>query len=98
MKLSKRTKIKVFKFIDDNSSSSDTDIPVLIEDKINEFINSSEVETVVDIKMTTQIRNIFIRSGGETRSCSDKTDIDIYYTIIYIPKPEPVLKTSLPSQ
>ena len=83
MKVCKKPKIKVIKFIDDNTSPFNTGV---IEKEVNEFINSNEVVSIIDIKINTELRHMYIRSGGNSALCSDKTDINLYYTIIYIPK------------
>ncbi len=82
MKNYKKTKIKVFKFVDTNSEYT---LDKTIEPTINEFINSAEVSSVIDIKVNTEIINHYITSGGSCSHSSNKTDIAIYYTIIYIP-------------
>lgn len=82
MKNYRKTKIKVFKFVDTNGEFT---LDKEIEDTINGFINSDEVSSVVDIKVNTEIRNHYITSGGSSSHSSNKTDISIYYTIIYIP-------------
>ena len=82
MKTSKKTKIKAFKFVDPNGEFA---LDKEIESTINGFINSDEVSSVIDIKVNTEIINHYIISGGSCSHSSNKTDIAIYYTIIYIP-------------
>ena len=82
MKNYKKTKIKVFKFVDTNSEFT---LDKEIESTINGFINSDEVSSFVDIKVNTEIRNHYVTAGGSSCHTSNKTDIAIYYTIIYIP-------------
>ena len=82
MKNYKKTKIKVFKFVDTNSEFT---LDKTIEPTINGFINSDEVSSVVDIKVNTEIINHYITAGVSSSHSSNKTDIAIYYTIIYIP-------------
>ena len=85
MKVCKKPKIKVFKVVDPNGESG-SEMPKKIEDIINSFINSDEVASVVDIKINTEIQNHYIVCGGSSVHTSHKTDINIYYTVIYIPK------------
>lgn len=85
MKAKKIQKIKVFKFYDNNNSDIDySEIEKEIEKKINKFINSDEVESVIDIKINTPLENLYIKTGPSYH-CSGSTSIAIYYTVIYYP-------------
>lgn len=81
MRAKKIQKIKVFKFIDCNNNSKITDN---IQETINKFINSDEVESIIDIKVNTQLENLFVKTGNSYH-CSGTTNISIYYTILYYP-------------
>ena len=84
MRAKKLQKIKVFKFIDNNSNEV-LEFRTHIENTINEFINSDEVESVIDIKINTELKNLSLYTGGNYGHSSKDTYINIYYTIIYYP-------------
>ena len=85
MRAKKLQKIKVFKFIDNNSNEV-LEFRTHIENTINEFINSDEVESVIDIKINTELKDLSLYiSGGNYGHPSKNTHINIYYTIIYYP-------------
>lgn len=84
MRTKKLQKIKVFKFIDNNSNEVST-FRIYIENTINDFINSDEVESVIDIKINTELNDLSLYTGGNYGHPSKNTNINIYYTIIYYP-------------
>lgn len=84
MRTKKLQKIKVFKFIDNNSNEVSS-FRIHIENTINDFINSDEVESVIDIKINTELKDLSLYTGGNYGHPSKDTHINIYYTIIYYP-------------